>query len=70
AKAEQSLGFGKEMTDAHADWQLHFYGNAMHAFTNYEARSEEQKKMGIQYEEKADRRSWEAMQDFFREIFV
>ena len=54
------------MTQAGADWQLHSYGNAYHAFTNKEANDPN---LGTQYSEDADKRSWKSMQNFFAEIF-
>ena len=58
--------FQKEMTEAEADWQLHSYGNAYHAFTNKEANDPN---LGTQYNENADKRSWQSMMNFFGEIF-
>ena len=58
--------FQKEMTQAGADWQLHSYGNAYHAFTNKEANDPN---LGTQYNKDADRRSWKSMMNFFEEIF-
>ena len=58
--------FQKEMTEAEADWQLHSYGNAYHAFTNKEANDPN---LGTQYNENADKRSWQSMMNFFAEIF-
>ena len=58
--------FQKEMTEAGADWQLHSYGNAYHAFTNKEANDPN---LGTQYNQDADRRSWKSMMNFFEEIF-
>ena len=58
--------FQKEMTQAGADWQLHSYGNAYHAFTNKEANDPN---LGTQYNRDADRRSWKSMMNFFEEIF-
>ena len=58
--------FQKEMTEAEADWQLHSYGNAYHAFTNKEANDPN---LGTQYDENADKRSWQSMMNFFAEIF-
>jgi dienelactone hydrolase len=49
------------------DWQLVVYGGAVHAFTQKEAGSDNSK--GAAYNERADRRSWEAMKSFFTEIF-
>ena len=58
--------FGREMTAAGADWQLHAYGNTVHAFTNPEANDPA---FGTVYDAKADSRSWVAMQNFFAELF-
>jgi dienelactone hydrolase len=60
------MAFGDEMTAAQADWQLHMYGNTMHAFTNPEANDPD---FGTVYSKTADMRSWRAMLDFFNEIF-
>jgi hypothetical protein len=59
--------FAREFTDAKADWQVHAYGHAMHAFSFERAAKPEQ---GIAYDAAAARRSWQAMQDFFGEIFA
>ena len=58
--------FQQEMTEAQADWQLHSYGNAYHAFTNPDANDPD---FGTQYNQKADKRSWQSMMNFFSEIF-
>lgn len=58
--------FEKEMQDAKADWQLISYGNAVHSFTNPAAKGQVP---GAQYDEKADKRSWQAMIAFFAELF-
>jgi dienelactone hydrolase len=63
---EQVVGLEKEMTQAGADWQIHVYGNAVHAFTNPEANDP---KRGTVYNEAADRRSWQALLNFLEEIF-
>lgn len=56
----------QELTEAGADWQIHVYGNTMHAFTNPEANDPG---FGTVYSEAADRRSWQAMKNFLEEIF-
>ncbi|MGI9236172.1 MAG: dienelactone hydrolase family protein [Woeseiaceae bacterium] len=66
APPDAVLEFSAEMTAMHADWQLHAYGNTMHAFTNPEA---DDKSFGTVYDASADRRSWAAMQDFLEELF-
>jgi dienelactone hydrolase len=54
----------RELTEAGADWQLHAYGHARHAFTFEGANRPEQ---GIAYDPAADRRSWAAMRAFLAE---
>ena len=63
---EQVTAFIGEMRDAGVDWQLIQYGNAVHAFTNPEAGNDNSR--GAAYNEKADRRSWQAMKAFFEEV--
>ena len=60
------LDFAQEMTTANADWQLHTYGHAMHAFSFIGA---DIPALGIKYNEKAHRRSEKATLDFLNEIF-
>ncbi|MCL7421967.1 MAG: dienelactone hydrolase family protein [Methylobacter sp.] len=64
---EQVLAFEREMTEAGADWQLHAYGHTMHAFTNPVANDPA---FGTVYQADADRRSWQAMQNFLAELFL
>ena len=64
---EKVIAFEQEMTQANADWQLHSYGHTMHAFTNPVANDPE---FGTVYQPDADRRSWQAMQNFLAEIFA
>ncbi|MDQ6630766.1 MAG: dienelactone hydrolase family protein [Verrucomicrobiota bacterium] len=59
--------FAKEMRDGKVDWQIIAYGNAVHSFTDWNAGNDNSK--GVAYNEKADKRSWQAMKDFFAEIF-
>jgi dienelactone hydrolase len=59
--------FEDEMRQAGVDWQLIAYGGAVHAFTDWGAGGDNSK--GAAYNEPADRRSWEAMKQFFAEIF-
>jgi dienelactone hydrolase len=65
--AEQVLALQNELTKAGADWQLHSYGQTMHAFTNPVANNPG---FGTVYQPLADRRSWQAMQNFLAEIFA
>jgi dienelactone hydrolase len=66
--AEQVLAFEQEMKDAQTDWQLIAYSGAVHAFTDPSSGND--KSTGAAYNERADKRSFEAMTTFFREIFV
>ena len=56
----------KELTEAGADWQIHVYGNALHAFTNPAANNPE---LGAIYNKNADKRSWQALLNFLDELF-
>ncbi len=58
--------FHEEMNKAKADWQMVYYADAVHAFTHKDAGSDKTK--GTAYNAKADKRSWEAMKAFFKEI--
>lgn len=59
--------FQEEMRFAKADWQMNYYANAVHAFTHKNLSTDNSK--GAAYNEKADKRSWEAMKFFFTELF-
>jgi len=65
-KPEDLTAFEREMRDNKVDWQIVFYGGAVHAFTQPDPGFVN---AGAKYNEKADKRSWEAMKDFFAEIF-
>ena len=58
--------FLDEMRRSGADWQMDFYGDAVHSFTNPAAGNDKSK--GAAYNAKADHRSWELMESFFREV--
>jgi dienelactone hydrolase len=66
-KEEQVTAFQNEMRNAKTDWEMIFFGNAVHGFTNPENGSDPSK--GAAYNKDADMRSWEAMKRFFMEIF-
>jgi len=66
AKPDQVLALAEELTAMGADWQIHGYGNTMHAFTNPAANDPG---FGTVYNERADRRSWQSLQLFLAEIF-
>jgi len=64
---EVVTNFREKLEIAGARWEMNTYGGARHGFTNPDAAS-----FGIenlQYDEAADKRSWQRMQAFFNEIF-
>jgi dienelactone hydrolase len=63
----QIKAFHQEMRDSKADWQMIYYPNAVHAFTNPQAGNDNSK--GAAYNELADKRSWEHMKLFLKEVF-
>lgn len=66
-KPPEVQAFQESMETAGVDWQLVSYGKAVHGFTN--PANGPDPKSGLAYDEKADRRSWEAMKDFLGEVF-
>ena len=64
--AKDLAAFQDEMKSSGADWQLIQYGGAVHSFTDWGATGAMK---GAQYNEKADKRSWENMKQFFGEAF-
>ena len=67
APPEQVVALTQEFTAMEADWQLHAYGNTMHAFTNPGANDPG---FGTVYNESADKRSWAATRNFLAELFA
>lgn len=59
--------FQKEMKEGNADWQMIYYGNAVHAFTEKEAGNDNSK--GAAYNETADKRSWRHFMVFLDDLF-
>ena len=64
---ESIAAFQDGLRRAKADWQMVTFSGAVHAFTNPKADTFGIK--GIGYNPKAAERSWQYMQDFFRETF-
>jgi len=64
---EKVDAFQDEMRKANVDWQMNIYGGAEHSFTNPDADSFGIK--GVAYNAKADKRSWDALMAFIRELF-
>lgn len=67
ATPEQAIAFGKEMTEAKANWELDMYGNTMHAFTNPQVND---KAFGTVYNEQANQRSWIRFINLLNEVFT
>ncbi len=59
--------FAREMSQVNAGWQLHAYGNTMHAFTNPQTNDAA---FGTVYNATADRRSWVAVQNLLAEALI
>ena len=64
----QVAAFQQEMRDAKADWQMVYYANAVHAFTEPEAGNDNSK--GAAYNELADKRSWKHFLLFLDEVLA
>lgn len=63
---EEITAFQQEMRDSKADWEMIYYANAVHSFTNPESGNDNSK--GAAYNEKAATRSWEQLQLFLNEV--
>ncbi len=66
-KAEDIAAFQDAMKKGGIDWQMVFLGGAVHAFMNPAASN---RAAGVAYDARAARRSWQYMQDFFKELFA
>ena len=60
------LKFTEEMRLAEADWQIHAYGRAMHAFTNPSANDPD---FGVMYNPTVAKRAKQSMLNFLEELF-
>lgn len=65
--AAEITAFAQAMRQAGADWQMVFFGGAVHSFTNPAAGHN--RAAGAAYDARAARRSWRYMQEFFRDIW-
>lgn len=63
---DKVLAFEQEMTALGADWQVHIYGQTMHAFTNPIANDPD---FGTVYNPLAAKRAWQSIQNFLVECF-
>lgn len=64
--ASEITAFQQEMRDTKADWQMIYYADSVHSFTNPEAGNDNSK--GAAYNEKAAKRSFEHLQLFLNEV--
>ncbi|MBI2743518.1 MAG: dienelactone hydrolase family protein [Chlamydiales bacterium] len=58
--------FEREMDDSKIDWQVHLYGNTLHAFASPNVNVPES---GLQYNPESAARAWSATINFLSEIF-
>lgn len=65
---DATVALAQELTESGADWQLHAYGHAGHAFTDIDRKGGDNP--AVAYEPRADRRSWQAMRNFLEEVFA
>jgi dienelactone hydrolase len=63
---EEIAAFQQEMRDTKADWQMIYYANAVHGFTNPEYGNDNSK--GVAYNEKAAKRSFDHLKLFLNEV--
>jgi len=66
-KPADLAAFEDELRQANVDWVLIKYGGAVHSFTQPMAGNDNSR--GAAYNERADKRSWRDMKNFFAEIF-
>jgi dienelactone hydrolase len=64
----QVMEINTELKNAKVDYEIELYGHAVHAFTQPDAGNDPTQ--GVAYDAKADKRSWQAMKNFFAEIFA
>ena len=60
--------FQESLRKAGVDWQMIYFGNAVHAFTNPASGNDKTK--GIAYNPLAAQRSWKDMEDFLKEVLA
>lgn len=64
---DATVALAQELTEANVDWQLIAYGHTGHAFTAQQVPIDDAKTFGFQPD--TNRRSWQALQTFFGEVF-
>jgi dienelactone hydrolase len=63
---EDIEAFQNEMRTAKSDWEMVYYANSVHAFTDKSVGMDNSK--GAAYNEKAAQRSWKAMLEFLKQV--
>jgi dienelactone hydrolase len=66
-KPDDMKAFEQQLKDNHVDYAIVSYGGAVHAFSDPGV--DALNMPGAKYNAAADKRSWQAMRDFFTEIF-
>jgi dienelactone hydrolase len=66
-KPDEVAAFKDEMEKAKVKYQFVSYPGAVHSFTRPDAGNDNSK--GAAYNEAADKKSWQAMKEFFKELF-
>jgi dienelactone hydrolase len=66
-KPQDISAFQEELRQSKVDWQMMYFGNAVHSFTQQKAGTDNSK--GAAYNEPASRRSWLIAKAFFSELF-
>ncbi|MEO6199171.1 MAG: dienelactone hydrolase family protein [Sphingomicrobium sp.] len=61
------LALGAELTQAGCDWQIHAFGQTVHAFTNPGA--DKLRNPAVRFSPDASRRSWRALDGFLDDLF-
>ena len=64
----QIIAFQQEMRTAKANWEMNYYSNTVHSFTDPDAGSDNS--TGAAYNELSAKRAWKAMSLFFDEILA
>jgi len=67
-KPDDMKAFEQQLRDNKVDYEITYYGHAVHAFTD--AQVDSLHLDGAKYNAAADKRSWQAMSDFLKEIFA
>lgn len=65
--APDIAAFQDELRQAGVDWEMVYYGGAVHSFTDPEAGDDTSR--GAAYNAQADKRSWQAMRIFLDQVF-